>query len=234
VIPWDTALKAVRDGPAREDQEARYERVFRQFYERVELDWQAQVLDAKAFGDGAYSAGLRALLTRQLLRLNIDVTSEIGSSVLSSYRPGLVLAYLQLHSAGQAERITVDVLDRIQAVTTGVLQRTREVLAEGMAEMFQQKKTSGSVRLAESLVTEARSRGAFEAAKQAVNDGRQVTKTWNVTSLDPRRSHAAINGETVGVEERFSNGLRFPGDPDGDIDETAGCKCRLQIKIQEG
>lgn len=233
-IPWDTALRAVKDGPTREDQEAHYERVIRKFYERVELDWQAEVLDAKAFGDGGYSASLQALLTRQLLRLNIEVTSEVGQSVLSSYRPGLVLAYLQLHSAGQAERITVEVLDRIQAVTGSVLQATRAALAEGMGSMFAQKKKSGAKRLAESLVTEARSRGAFEAAKQAVNEGRQVTKTWNVTSLNPRRSHAAVNGETVGVDERFSNGLRFPGDPDGDIDETAGCKCRLQIKIQEG
>lgn len=233
-LPWDTALKAVKDGPTREDQEARYERVFRQFYERVELDWVAGVLDAKAFGDGAYSASLQALLTRQLLRLNIDATSEVGRSVLSSYRPGLVLAYLQLHSAGQAERITTEVLGRIQEVTGSVLQATRAALAEGMASMFAQKKESGAKRLAESFVTEARSRGAFEAAKQAVHDGRTVTKTWNVTSLNPRRSHAAINGDVVGVDERFANGLRFPGDPDGSLDETAGCKCRLQIKIQEG
>lgn len=234
MIPWDTALKAVKEGPTREDQEARYERAFRRFYERVELDWQAGVLDAKAFGDGRYSASLQALLSRQLLRLNIDTTSAVGQSVLTSFRPGLVLAYLQLHSAGQAERITVEVLDSIQTVTSGALQATRAALAEGMASMFDQKKKSGAKRLAESFVTEARSRGAFEAAKQAVNDGRTVTKTWNVTSLNPRRSHAAINGDVVGVDERFSNGLRFPGDPDGSLDETAGCKCRLQIKIQEG
>lgn len=233
-LPWDTALKAVKDGPTREDQEASYERIFRKFYERVELDWRAGVLDAKAFGDGRYSASLQASLTKQLLRLNIDTSSAVGQSVLSSYRPGLVLAYLQLHSAGQAQRITVEVLERIQNVTSSVLQGTRAALAEGMSAMFAQKKDSGAKLLAASLVTEARSRGAFEAAKQAVNDGRTVTKTWNVASLNPRRSHAAVNGEVVGVEEKFSNGLRFPGDPDGSIDETAGCKCRLQIKIQEG
>lgn len=234
MIPWDTALRAIKEGPPREDQEAAYERVLRRFYERVELDWRAEVLDSKAFGDDGYSTNLREQLAGQLLRLNIDTTSAVGQAVLSSYRPGLVYAYLKLHSEGQAGRITADLIERIQSVTSGVLGRAREALATGMAEMFAQKKTSGAKTLAASFVTEARSRGAFEAAKQAVNDGRRVTKTWNVTSSNPRRSHAALNGQTVPVEERFSNGLRFPGDPDGDIDETAGCKCRLQIKIKEG
>jgi hypothetical protein len=55
-----------------------------------------------------------------------------------------------------------------------------------------------------------------------------VSKTWFVTSDNPRPSHAAMNGETVGMDETFSNGLRWPGDGQGEAGETAGCTCQLE------
>jgi len=56
------------------------------------------------------------------------------------------------------------------------------------------------------------------------------TKTWNVTSGNPRPSHAQIDGETVPYEEPFGNGLLYPGDPEGSADETAGCTCILDVE----
>ncbi|WEV72143.1 phage portal protein [Bifidobacterium sp. ESL0790] len=52
-------------------------------------------------------------------------------------------------------------------------------------------------------------------------------KTWTVTSANPRPTHAAMNGETVGMDDTFSNGARWPGDGGLDVDETAGCTCVL-------
>jgi hypothetical protein len=57
-----------------------------------------------------------------------------------------------------------------------------------------------------------------------------VTKTWVVTSDNPRPSHAAMNGESVGMEDTFSNGLRWPGDGLGEAGETAGCSCVLEYE----
>lgn len=57
-----------------------------------------------------------------------------------------------------------------------------------------------------------------------------IEKTWVVTSDNPRPSHAAMDGETVAMQDPFSNGLFFPGDSlNGDIEETAGCTCVLSI-----
>ena len=56
------------------------------------------------------------------------------------------------------------------------------------------------------------------------------TKTWNTTSANPRPSHAAINGETVPYDEPFGNGLLYPGDPNGEADETAGCACIMDVE----
>jgi hypothetical protein len=57
-----------------------------------------------------------------------------------------------------------------------------------------------------------------------------VTKTWVVTSSNPRPSHDAIDGETVGMDEVFGNGLAYPGDQStGDPGETANCSCVMAI-----
>ncbi|WP_168223151.1 phage portal protein [Pseudarthrobacter sp. NIBRBAC000502770] len=55
------------------------------------------------------------------------------------------------------------------------------------------------------------------------------TKTWVVTAANPRPSHAVMDGETVGLNEPFSNGMNGPGDFSGGADEVAGCSCDLQF-----
>jgi HK97 family phage portal protein len=61
-----------------------------------------------------------------------------------------------------------------------------------------------------------------------------ATKTWRVTSSNPRASHAAMDGETVAIDEQFSNGMDFPGDTAGGADEVAGCECTVEVnRIQQ-
>lgn len=58
-----------------------------------------------------------------------------------------------------------------------------------------------------------------------------VTKTWTVTSDNPRPSHAAMDGEEVPFDEPFSNGLMFPGDGStGDAGEVANCTCVMSVE----
>ena len=63
------------------------------------------------------------------------------------------------------------------------------------------------------------------AARQ--NDAR--SKTWVTAGPNPRPSHEAMDGETVGLNEAFSNGMNGPGDPVGGADEVAGCTCDLEF-----
>lgn len=66
--------------------------------------------------------------------------------------------------------------------------------------------------------------GGSEALEQADVGG---TKTW-VTGANARADHAAMDGETVGHRDTFSNGARWPGDSTLDIDERAGCNCDIE------
>lgn len=68
--------------------------------------------------------------------------------------------------------------------------------------------------------------GRLEAGRQ----NGAVTKTWVTTSSNPRAEHAAMNGETVGLDDEFSNGLRWPGDSaSGDPAEVANCRCEVVV-----
>ena len=40
-----------------------------------------------------------------------------------------------------------------------------------------------------------------------------------------RESHLEINGEIIRLGDTYSNGLRFPGDTDGPIEEWINCRC---------
>ena len=82
-----------------------------------------------------------------------------------------------------------------------------------------------SLALVLSGVTSAANFGSNEAA----NAGGLRQKTWRVTSSNPRDAHAAMNGETVGIRDLFSNGMRWPGDPAGGADNNAGCQCSVEF-----
>ena len=71
-----------------------------------------------------------------------------------------------------------------------------------------------------------------EAIEQAQAQGfeKTVQKRW-VTGDNPRPEHAAMNGETVDIDDTFSNGCEWPGDDNGDPDTTCGCNCHCEVVI---
>lgn len=72
--------------------------------------------------------------------------------------------------------------------------------------------------------TEAVNFGAWDAAHAAG----ATHKTWWTTSLKPRKTHQALSGTTIPIDEEFPNRLRYPGDWTGEGPETANCRCRLE------
>ena len=68
---------------------------------------------------------------------------------------------------------------------------------------------SRSRTLTDTLTTDTVNFAKVDAARQAGVS----TKTWRVTSKNPREEHQAMNGETVSVDQPFSNGMMWPGGP---------------------
>lgn len=78
--------------------------------------------------------------------------------------------------------------------------------------------------------TEARSFGGHDAATAS---GLQE-KVWRTGGRNPRPSHKAQNGESVGIDDVFSNGLRWPGDGAGETKEIVNCDCRVEYAAPKG
>lgn len=68
----------------------------------------------------------------------------------------------------------------------------------------------------------------------ALASGAVQSKTWrhDGAPIEPRDWHEDMDGETVAVDDVFSNGLQYPGDPDGDLSETANCTCSVSYNLE--
>jgi HK97 family phage portal protein len=93
--------------------------------------------------------------------------------------------------------------------------RIRDVynMAAGRAIMIARTETAGAVNAGSFLYYEE----VGIPKKQWLTAGDEVV----------RESHRMLEGQTVLVTERFANGLRFPGDKDGEAEEVINCRCTI-------
>lgn len=79
-------------------------------------------------------------------------------------------------------------------------------------------------------IQQTSSRDAQFAAKKK---GADVLKQWDA-ALDGRTrdSHARVDGEIRELDEKFSNGLMFPGDPSGGAAEVVNCRCTANTRAR--
>lgn len=79
-------------------------------------------------------------------------------------------------------------------------------------------------------IQQTSTRDAQYAAKKK---GADIVKQWDAT-LDGRTrdSHRMVDGEIRELDEEFSNGLMFPGDPSGSAAEVVNCRCTSDTRAR--
>lgn len=87
-------------------------------------------------------------------------------------------------------------------------------------------------RNARTLTTRVENRAKMAVFKRLEKRGIPIKKVW-VAVLDERtrHSHVILDGEARGLDEPFSNGCRFPADPNGEPSEIFNCRCYLTAEI---
>jgi len=168
-----------------------------------------------------------AELTDDLYSLNTLTATTWAKMVVGALETDLDLEemerrmqpWLREHSRVQAAYINDFTRDELEAALWEPEPRS------AVQDLFALAVSVWAVRQAVSAVTTATNFGATEGA--AASGLR--TKTWQVNSGNPRDSHAAMNGMTVGIRETFPNGQRWPGDPAGGADENANCMCSVSF-----
>ena len=100
-----------------------------------------------------------------------------------------------------------------------IARRVRNVTGSNMA---------AAVRTARTCTTAAENAGRVDSYRRAKGMGIDLKQEWLAT-LDgrTRSSHRKLDGERAEVGEKFSNGCRYPGDPEGPAWEVYNCRCTL-------
>lgn len=145
-------------------------------------------------------------------------TAKTLASTVGDWEPGdRVEEYLDEISDGFADAITDATFEELD------LALDAEIPEEAVNGLFDGLVETTAALYAGSLVMGI---GEFARSEAAVSNDLR-TKTWLTTSGNPRSSHAELDGVTIPIDQTFPNGLRFPGDPDGDVSERANCACML-------
>lgn len=162
-------------------------------------------------------------LYEDLVKLNVLTAGEWADSfaerIGAEVSEARMLPWLEEHSRIQATYINENTRGQVEAAL-----REPDPL-DAVKGVFNLALTVWAARQAVSAVTSAGNFGAYEAA----NAGGLSRKTWRVNSTNPRDSHLAQDGVTVGIREVFPNGQRWPGDPTGGAEENAYCECSIEF-----
>jgi hypothetical protein len=94
--------------------------------------------------------------------------------------------------------------------------------AVSIRELFDDMSQYRSELIAQVETGIAASKGDFLNAQMTDLD---LVKMWSSAKDDKVRESHQIDGEAVGMEEFFSNGLFVPLDENGPIEELANCRC---------
>lgn len=119
------------------------------------------------------------------------------------------------------------------SVTSSILQgKSIKHMADDLQKRITTMSRDSAIRTARTAVTGAQNAGRMDSYAAAEKMGVKLKKEWLAT-LDARtrHSHAILDGEQVAQDKKFSNGCRFPGDPQGPPWEIYNCRCTLVAAV---
>lgn len=208
----------------RDNAEEQYRRVLGKFF-RDQQQAVKSAMGAKAGASWWDADRWNDQLVDLLLRLHLATSERAAKEALEAvgadpgvYEPARTVAYLKAVAQRSGKAINETTLEQLLAA------QDAEDPAAALEKVWEATEGHRLEALVVGAVTLALGFGVHEAARQ----GGAATKTW-ITGPNARPAHAKMNGQTVPVSENFSNGMAWPGDPEGGVDDLAGCNCELQF-----
>lgn len=223
-----------RGKPTDEEAEALAD-VYREFFKRQKKSVLSK-LGAKSekwWDEGRWNKELSEDLFREAFKLSASVAKETVRKLFDNgeYDPERTEAYIRSMCKRRAEMVNqITYAELLDALEADEDDEALKATPEGVFENAEKNRSdSAGTAFAGALIGWT----ALEACRQNDRPGKTVTKTWVVTSGNPRASHALMNGETVPYEEAFSNGAQWPGDVDNlDVEDVANCRCVLEVTVE--
>ena len=160
-----------------------------------------------------------------------DHGEEMARALESEFSADVIVNYIRKFAEARAKIINEQTLKKLREAIEQALDNDEDAQSAVDHEM-DNRIGPESALLALSLAKRISGWGAQEATRQAANQGikREVLKEW-VTGPNARQSHSAMNGETVPIDDKFSNGADWPGDDSLSPEESCGCNCTTKVII---
>jgi HK97 family phage portal protein len=174
-------------------------------------------------------------LAADLYRAAMAVTGQVAADVLTSagfspedYDAAVTANFLKAVADSRAGKINSTTMEQIEAALAEPGDDGEGNPVHTPEKVFDEAQGARGEVILATLLTTFAGFATMEAAKQ---NSSESTKTWLVNSKNPRSAHAGMNGETVPVREKFSNGADWPGDPVLGADGVANCRCSVEVTL---
>lgn len=168
-------------------------------------------------------------LTSAQERFVANARAELTSGDPARMRNYLTRARRSKGPGGQLDRLVLSAIREGKPLDAATVERALGAYADRLLEL-----RGSTVARTESMA--ALNQSNIEAYQQAIDTGQvqaqNVRKVWVATQdARTRDSHRHMDRESVGINERFSNGLMYPGDPNGAASEVINCRCTMFTRV---
>lgn len=166
--------------------------------------------------------------------VGFDIWDEQTVKRLIAEQPELMPYYPEKRALNRGIDLAYGKKQITASVTSSILQgRSIKGMADDLQSRITTMNRDSAIRTARTAVTGAQNAGRLDSYYAAEKMGIKCRKQWMAT-LDgrTRHSHAMLDGEIVNNDKKFSNGCRYPGDPNGPPSEIYNCRCTLVSEIE--
>lgn len=172
----------------------------------------------------ALASTLVTLSTAGAVAAGTQVATKLLGTA-TKYDAATLLPWIQKNGSLSANRINGYVTGKVQAaVDAEGKDAPVEAVRTAVGAVYDWAAMGYADQVATSRTTSVVGLAGMDAAK---SNG-ATHKQW-VTGENPRDTHEGVSDETVGIDERFSNGMNAPGDPAGGPAETVNCNCDMEF-----
>jgi HK97 family phage portal protein len=165
-------------------------------------------------------------LIRDILKRSGTDAAEFAGAAYPFHLSSRIESFLDSRANIFANQITETTFEKLKREFRDSLDQdeSRQQLVGRIRNTYNDIDDGRARTIARTEVHAATQTGTMEGYKQAGLD----TKIWVAVMDDATRdSHAEVDGEEVPIDQYFSNGLRYPGDPSAAADEVINCRCSV-------
>ena len=233
-----------------------YEEAERQIDEKIQMLMADELTQSKIY-QIEYQKALQGQIGTILDNMNSNNYDSIQDYLKQSYEDGYIGTMYSLQQQGIPLIIPIDQNAVVKAIqldsklsgtlyeamgtnTNDLKKSIRSEVSRGISNAYSYQDIARninntmniglnkSIRIARTEGHRVNQESTMDGMQAAKAKGADIVKQWDATlDAKTRPSHQKVDGEIKELDEKFSNGLRFPGDPHGKAGEVINCRCVL-------